>query len=148
MFAGIEVHWIWFAAGALLLLLEVVVPGAVLMWFGFAAIITGALTAVADIGFDWQVLIFSLLSVGSAGGYWLWKRPRQPEPPPEPMINRAGAELIGKVLTLASPIVDGHGRAKVGDSSWRVDGPDLPAGARVKVVAVESGTLLVEPAED
>jgi membrane protein implicated in regulation of membrane protease activity len=43
---------------------------------------------------------------------------------------------------LDEAIVRGYGRIRVGDSSWRVAGPDCPAGARVKVVAVEEGSLI------
>jgi membrane protein implicated in regulation of membrane protease activity len=35
---------------------------------------------------------------------------------------------------------------RVGDSSWRLVGPDAPAGASVRVVRVEGGTLVVERA--
>ncbi len=33
----------------------------------------------------------------------------------------------------------GYGRIRVGDSVWRVAGENLPAGAKVRVVAVEDG---------
>jgi membrane protein implicated in regulation of membrane protease activity len=35
---------------------------------------------------------------------------------------------------------------RVDDSSWRVVGPDAPAGASVRVVRVEGATLVVEAA--
>jgi inner membrane protein len=43
---------------------------------------------------------------------------------------------------LDEAIVRGYGRIRVGDSSWRVTGPDCPAGAKVRVIAIEGGTLL------
>jgi len=33
---------------------------------------------------------------------------------------------------------------RVGDSSWRITGPELLAGAEVKVVRVDGATLVVE----
>jgi inner membrane protein len=50
------------------------------------------------------------------------------------------------VFTLDAPIVAGCGRIRVDDSSWRVVGPDTPAGERVRVVRIEGTTLVVEAA--
>jgi inner membrane protein len=61
-------------------------------------------------------------------------------------LNRRGHALIGRVFTLETPIVDGAGRIRVGDSSWRVVGPSAPAGASVRVVRVDGATLVVEAA--
>ena len=40
----------------------------------------------------------------------------------------------------------GEGRIRVDDSSWRVTGPNQPAGAAVRVVRVDGATLVVEAA--
>ena len=48
------------------------------------------------------------------------------------------------VLTLDQAIVGGRGRVRIGDSSWIAEGPDLPAGTRVRVVAVEGVVLKVQ----
>jgi membrane protein implicated in regulation of membrane protease activity len=50
--------------------------------------------------------------------------------------------MVGTDFYLDEPIVRGYGRMRVGDSSWRVKGADCPAGAKVRVVAVEEGSLL------
>ena len=39
---------------------------------------------------------------------------------------------------------DGEGPLRVDDRSWRVTGPDTPAGARVRVARIEGTTLVVE----
>ena len=54
--------------------------------------------------------------------------------------------MSGEIFHLTEPIVDGRGRMKVADTMWRVAGPDLPAGTKVRVVAVE-GTVLRVAAE-
>ena len=41
-------------------------------------------------------------------------------------------------------IENGVGKAKVGDTYWRVTGPDTPQGEKVKVVGFEGATLKVE----
>jgi len=47
------------------------------------------------------------------------------------------------VFHLDQAIVDGRGRVKVGDAFWIAEGEDLPAGARVRVVAVSNMSLQV-----
>jgi membrane protein implicated in regulation of membrane protease activity len=43
-------------------------------------------------------------------------------------------------------IENGRGKVRVGDSVWQADGPDVPAGSRVKVTGAR-GTVLVVVAE-
>ena len=67
----------------------------------------------------------------------------------QPLLNRRGDQLIGRTATLTEPIADGRGRVKIGDTMWRVSGPDLPAGAKVRVKAATDLDLelVVEPAD-
>jgi len=61
---------------------------------------------------------------------------------PGPLPQSRAHALIGSDFLLEQAIVHGYGRIRVGDSSWRVKGDDCPAGAKVRVVAVEDGSLL------
>ena len=54
--------------------------------------------------------------------------------------------MIGQRYVLVEPIVNGRGKARVGDGQWLVSGPDLPLGSTVEVVAVEGTTLQVRAA--
>ncbi|MGH7004326.1 MAG: NfeD family protein [Alphaproteobacteria bacterium] len=47
-------------------------------------------------------------------------------------------------MTLEEATVNGRGRARIGDSLWRVTGPDLAAGTRVRITGMDQGTLKVE----
>ena len=49
--------------------------------------------------------------------------------------------MIGRTATLTEPITEGRGRIRIGDTMWRVSGPDLPAGARVRVKAATDKDL-------
>ncbi len=64
----------------------------------------------------------------------------------QPLLNQRERQLVGRTATLEEPIVEGRGRIRLGDTLWRVSGPDLPVGARVRVIAAENGELAVEPA--
>jgi membrane protein implicated in regulation of membrane protease activity len=50
------------------------------------------------------------------------------------------------VFTLEKPIVDGVGTIRIEDTVWRVSGPNLPAGSRVKVASADGADLAVEAA--
>ena len=61
---------------------------------------------------------------------------------PGPLPQSRAHALIGADFFLDEAIVHGFGRIRVGDSSWRVAGDDCPSGAKVRVVAVEDGSVL------
>lgn len=137
--------WHWLILGIALTVLETVAPGVVFLWMGIAAGLTGLIVLAID-GLSWQIqtLIFAALSVVSVVSGRLWLRHR-PTATDHPTLNRRGEQHIGHVFTLDAPIVNGVGKIKVGDATWKVAGADLPAGTRVKVVAAEGTILRVEP---
>ncbi|ESW67658.1 NfeD family protein [Mesorhizobium sp. C277A] len=130
--------WNWMVLGFVLLVMEVIAPGIFMLWIGIAALVIGVISLLVwDASFwPWevQVLAFLALSLVSAlagkklvGG--------RNTPSDQPLLNRRGAQLVGRMATLAEPIKDGRGRIKLGDTLWRVSGPDLPAGTQVRVVS-------------
>ncbi|MCK6449918.1 MAG: NfeD family protein [Alphaproteobacteria bacterium] len=138
--------WHWWILAAALIVLEMIVPGVFMLWLGIAAGVTGLAAFVAP-GIIWQVqgLIFAVLSVASV---WAWRsyQRRHPTESDRPMLNLRAQQYIGRRLVLDQPIVNGRGNARVGDSSWRVEGPDLPAGTPVVVTGVDGTLLKVERA--
>lgn len=54
---------------------------------------------------------------------------------------------VGRVFEVKQAIVDGTGRVRVGDTTWKVSGPDAGVGEKVKVVGIDSAVLRVERAE-
>ena len=64
----------------------------------------------------------------------------------QPLLNRRQEQMLDRVFSRESAIVNGEGRVKAGDAFWQVQGPDLPQGALVRVVGVEAGVLRVTPA--
>jgi membrane protein implicated in regulation of membrane protease activity len=142
--------WTWMVLGIVLLGAEFVAPGIFLVWIGIAALSVGALSLLFwDAGFwTWQaqVLVFLALSLLSAyAGKKLMGGRNQPSD--QPLLNRRGEQMIGRTATLAEPIREGRGRVQLGDTFWRVSGPDLPAGTRVRVVSAAETDLelTVEP---
>jgi inner membrane protein len=137
-------HWV--VAGLVLLIAEVFLPGAFLMWLGFGAVLTGVLAWLIP-GLTWQAeaLIFVVLSIGSILAFRRW-RARNPErPTDQPLLNKRVAQLVGRVFDLGEPIVNGRGRLKIGDALWTVTGPDLPTGTKIRVDGARDGVLDVVP---
>ena len=136
--------WHWWVAAVLLVLMEMFVPGAALILLGIAAAITGlALLVVPDMAWQAQFGLFALLSIAFIAVARLMPR-RAPAPTDEPHLNRRAEQYAGRTVTLESPILNGRGRAFVGDTLWSVTGPDLPAGTRVRIIGAEGALLQVE----
>ena len=133
--------WHWWVLAVVLLALEISAPGTFFLWLAIAAGAVGlAVLAVPQLPWQIQVLLFALGGVGAVLA-WRAYAARRPQASEDPTLNRRGTQYVGQVFHLSEPIEDGRGRMKVGDTIWRIAGPDLPAGARVRVVGVE-GTVL------
>ena len=137
--------WHWWIAAALLGIVEAKVPGAVAIWFAAAAAVVGALLLVIPLAWQLQLVLFGGLSIGALAFWRYWKR-THPETSELPRLNQRAAQYIGEVCVLSEAIVQGSGKARVGDGFWKVRGPDLPAGTPVRVRAVEGTVLIVEAA--
>ena len=139
-------YWHWLALGGVLVIIEAFAPGFLFVWLGFAALAVGlALLVWPSLGLSLQLLLFAVLAVASmfAWRYWQGSRISTSD---HPHLNRRGAQYVGRRAVLADPIVNGRGRAKLGDTSWQVSGPDLPAGRVVEIVGLDGTILEVAPA--
>ena len=114
----VQTAWLVFAL--LLMAGEMVIPEMFLLWLGFAALaVFATLLGVPDLPIVWQGVAFGAFSALSILVYLKFFRNR------------------------AMPIVDGRGRLKIGDAFWVAEGPDLPQGTRVRIVAVDGMSLQV-----
>ncbi len=145
LFASGLQWWHWWIAAAILGIVEAMAPGAVAIWFAAAAAVIGALLLVIPIAWQLQLVLFGALSIGTLAFWRYWKR-SHPETSTLPHLNQRAAQYIGEVCVLSEAIVQGNGKARVGDGFWKVRGPDLAAGTPVRVKAVEGTVLIVEAA--
>ena len=147
MFADIATHYLWWILALLLIGAEVLLPGYFMLWIGLGAAAVGVLTLLLPgLSMLAQAIAFVVLACLSCVAYWYLLRPRlQREDLSSPRLNRRGEQNIGQRYVLTEAIVNGRGKARVGDGLWLVSGPDLPAGSTVEVVAVDGNTLLVKP---
>lgn len=136
--------WHWIVLAVALAAIEAVAPGVFALWFAASAVVIGLLLLVIPIPWQIQVIGFAVLG-GVALILYRNYRKKHPEKFEQPNLNQRGIQYIGSELVLVEPIQQGQGRARLGDGVWKVEGPELPAGARVKVTGVRGAVLTVIP---
>ncbi len=136
-------YWNWLLLGLVLIIAEILAPGIYLVWFGVGALaVGGILFLLPTVGWQLQWLLFVMLSMGSIVVWWLYDKNRS-DSTQQTSLNRRGEQYIGREVTLDTPIVNRQGRVRVDDSSWKIEGPDCPAGTRVRIVGVDGIVLKV-----
>ncbi|TKD50879.1 NfeD family protein [Sphingomonas baiyangensis] len=135
----------WLAAAALLAAIELVVPGVFLVFLAFAAAVTGVFSLLfPDLPLWGQAISFAAWAGVAVAVGGRWYRDFGPASA-DPLLNDRAARLLGDVVTVTVAIEGGRGRVRVGDSEWPAAGPDLPSGARARIIAAQNGVLTIEP---
>lgn len=149
MSAHIALHYVWWIIALVLIAIEVVAPGYFMLWIGIAAAAMGVLLwIVPGMSLLAQAISFTLLAFASCAVYAVWLRPRlRSREPSAERLNRRAEQMIGQRYVLAEAIVNGRGKARVGDGQWLVSGPDMPVGSTVEVTGVDGTTLRVRAAD-
>ncbi len=136
--------WSWLAIGVGLIIVEMIAPGLIFVWFGVAAIVTGLIVGVAPLmAWPAQLTLFSVLALVSlvSGRMWLRKHPLKTQ---DESLNRRADQYVGRTFTLSEAIVNGQGKVQVDDSIWKVRGPEMDLGSLVRVVGTDGTVLIVE----
>ncbi len=137
-------HWFWLSLGGLLLAAELLGTAGYLLWSGISAVLIGLLVWLLPLGWEWQWVCFSVLTVLMAVLWWYWLQKCHHPKRDVDTLNERNQQLIGSRATLTEPLVNGNGRLNVGDGSWRVQAEtDIAVGSEVEVVGVEGITLKI-----
>ena len=139
--------WTWLILAAIFLLLELTAPGVFFIWFGAAAVAVGAVALTTDMGWQWQLILFVVLSIIAATSARNYMR-RNRDASGRPLLTRRALQHVGRTYVLEEPIENGRGKVRIGDTLWLVEGKDLPKGERVTVTGAESTMLQVQPAKN
>jgi len=136
--------WHWGIAAVILIVLEILAPGAFMVWLGVAAIVVSILLAIFPaMTWETQFLIFAVLSVASIYGWRLYTK-KNPPTTDQPNLNQRGEQYVNRIFTLEEAVVNGQGKIKVDDSTWKIEGADCDAGTQVRVTGVDGVVLKVE----
>ncbi len=137
-------YWHWLALGVVLVILEVLSPGAFFLWLAISAGIVGVLLMVnPGMAWEYQILAFALFSVVSIA-VWRMYLKRNPIETDQPTLNRRGEQYVGRLFSLEQAVVNGHGKIRVDDSTWKIEGPDCDSGTRVRIIGVAGVVLKFE----
>ena len=140
--------WIWLYVGAFLMLMELMAPGFIIVFFGMSACTVGLCRFAFGEAFSltWQISAFSVFSVlyivllrRLLKGVFVGEKSVGDE-----QLSDGG--LAGRLGRVTEPIRDGlPGRVMVGDAEWNAvaDAP-IPAGTDVKVISQKNLTIKVE----
>ena len=138
--------WNWLILAVILMALELMAPGVFLFWLGLAALLVGLVSFVLHPSWQAQLLMFAVFAAVAVPVWRRLVRSASRADDSNVFLNRRAEALVGRVLTLEKPIVDGSGTVRIDDTVWRVAGPDTPAGSRVKIVRADGANLTVAAA--
>lgn len=141
--------WHWLALGFGLLAVELLGTAGYFLWLGLSALLVGILLSLMPISWQLQWLSFATFSLVTTWLWWRrqWKKDEQDDLSRE--LNQKYKQLIGQTLTIDEDFSVGVNRIHVADTTWSAQSDQtLPAGTRVKIVAVKGIILVIEPVDD
>jgi inner membrane protein len=137
---------VWFIIGLALFLLELVMPGFVIFFFGVGAWITAILCLITDPGINLQVIVFAVTSVLSLLVFrkmiqkkFFYVR--------EDRSEAVEDEFTGKEAVAKTDFgADGYGKVEFKGTSWKAESTSaINTGQTVIIIEKENFTLKVEP---
>ncbi|MEN8226507.1 MAG: NfeD family protein [Bacteroidota bacterium] len=136
---------IWFLIGLGLLLLELLLPGLVILFFGTGAWVTALVCAITDVNLNWQILIFL---VASLLGLILLRKylKRRFFSRTDKEIQDQLEEFIGRKARAVEEFKNGAGKVEFKGTRWSARSSEpVSKGDWVTIQSKESLTLNVKP---
>ena len=138
---------IWLLVGLLLSLLELVVPGVYLIWFGFAAFAMSLLVLTITLDITAQLFWFALFSavfaiVGLFAYRYIFKRTQTPKEYQN--LNDSAKQMVGRKVTVTEDSEDNQTKVKIGDTFWLAySEKTFKKGDTAKVIGVKDSLILI-----
>lgn len=149
MLETIPPQYIWIIVGLIIMSMELFLPGFILCFFGLGAVLTGLLLAFVPLGFNAQLVLFAVLSIGTlvsfrryAQGYFTGKV-SNPDPSGRSLEMHTGeTAIVTEDILPNSP----RGKVEFHGTSWNADADvEIKKGAKVTIVERHDLTLKVKP---
>lgn len=145
MFDSPVVNWI--IAGLVLSLLELIVPGVYLIWFGFAAFVVGIGVYFIPMELTTQLIVFAIASgifavIGVAVYRYVFNKAQVPAEYKN--LNNTAEQYVGLLVTVAEDAADNRTKVKIGDTYWLASCQKaFKQGDTAKVVGVKDSLILI-----
>ncbi|HOB84178.1 MAG TPA: NfeD family protein [Bacteroidales bacterium] len=136
----------WFILGLVLLLMELVLPGFVIFFFGVGAWITALVCLISNPGINLQVIIFTITSVlallvfrNMIQNKFIYNK--------DDRSGEVEDEFTGKEAVAVDDFgVDRTGKVEFKGTSWKAESKsEITAGQKVIILEKDSFKLKVEP---
>ncbi len=137
----------WLVTGLVLSLLELIVPGVYLIWFGLAGIFMSALVYFVPMSTNSQLIWFAIISAIFAllGLYiyrYIFKKNQIPQAYRN--LNNSAEQYVGNTVTVAENSEDHMTKVKIGDTYWLAySEKDFKKGDTAKVIGVKDSLILI-----
>src|SRR2546423_7586467 len=95
--------WNWLILAAIFFVLELLAPGAFMMWLGLSALLVGVISFLVDWPWQYQFISFAGFALASLP---LWRRfsHRVERPGGQPVLHPRPRAVVGPVFPLGKPI--------------------------------------------
>lgn len=137
---------VWFLIGLLLFLLELVLPGFVIFFFGVGAWVAALVCLIANPGINLQIIIFAVTSVISLAAL---RRIIQKKffSSKESLSEAVEDEFTGKEATALTDINSSNGgKVDFKGTTWNAESEvNISAGQKVRIKGKDNFKLFVEP---
>ena len=136
---------IWFLIGVGLLLLELVVPGLILLFFGVGAWITAAVLLGVDLSFNNQLLIFVFTSVASLLLLRRSIKKRYTDSNMEGFGDSDNGFIGSRAISLTAIGPANDGKVEFNGSQWEAcSNENIEPRMAVRIIGIKSIKLIVE----
>ena len=136
--------YFWFAAAAILVIVEIATLGLTTIWFAVGALIAGFLS-LAKVHIVIQIIVFAAV----AALLLFMTRPLAAKYLNSQTKRTNADSLIGEICLVTAPInnLKAEGQAVVKGQEWTarsIDGSLIPEGTKVRIVSISGVKLMVE----
>jgi len=133
---------LWFGIGLLFFLLEFILPGFILFFFGLGAWIVAILTLFTDVSLNVQLAVFLASSILSVLLFRNWLKSKLGVDNKAPQILED--EYIGKTAKAETAIAPGiHGKVEFKGASWDASSNDSIAPGEDVIITETRSILLI-----
>lgn len=135
---------LWFIVGFIFFLLEFIVPGFILFFFGIAAWLVAIITLFTDIGINTQLIIFIISALLTVVLFRKWAKDKLGMYREGPRLLED--EYIGKIALAETAITpQENGKVEFKGTSWDAKSDDyIVPGQKVQIIETRSILLIVK----
>ncbi len=140
-------YWHWLVFGILLVIAEIFIPSFTIMWFGLGAILVGLVSMAVDMSFNWQLLLWTVSSVGFTVFWFLVIKPKMVAHNQQGLAQESAIGEAGQVIKLPTETSNGKMRFStpiLDHEEWEFScDSEVALGDRLHIKEISENVLVV-----